>query len=62
MRNDCDLLPQMLEFELPDVEAVDFDGSLFDFDDSTYGEADGTFSSTSSSNDSDFVAALDVEV
>jgi len=52
----------MLEFELPDVEAVDFDGSLFDFDDSTYGKAYGTFSSTSPSNDSDFVAALDVEV
>jgi len=52
----------MFEFELSNIKAVDFDGALFDLDDPTNGETDGTFSSSCPPNDSDFVAALDVEV
>lgn len=52
----------MLKFELSDIKAVDLDGALLDLDDPTNGETDGTFSSTSPSNNPNFVASLDVEV
>jgi len=52
----------MFKFQLSNIQAIDFDSALFDFNNPTYSKTDGTFSSSCPSNNSDFMSALDVKI
>jgi hypothetical protein len=59
--NNRQFLAQNIEGYILNVKSVNFYGSSLDFNNTTQSETDGALAGASPSNDSNFLASLDVE-
>lgn len=61
LRDHRDLLPQIFQVKLGDVNSINLDVSTGELDNASQGHAEGRFSGTGTSHDSDLVTRLDLE-